>query len=68
MAPHTDAGQSSDAPIVSDNSCSTFLLRARMISPTRLPKGMGYASNMPKKHIHFDFLYGGDSTETSSCW
>ena len=67
MAPHTGVGRSSDVPIVGDDSCNALLLCAHMISPTRLPRGMVYASNMPQRHIHFGFLYGGDSMETNSC-
>jgi hypothetical protein len=56
MMPHTGVGWRKDALIIGDDSCGAHLLRARMISPTRLSRGMGYAGNMPKKYIYFEFL------------
>jgi hypothetical protein len=67
MMSHTGVGRRRDALIIGDDSCGAFLLRARMISPTRLPKGIGYAGNMPKRDIYFGFLHGGDTMETKSC-
>ena len=66
---HTSVGQRRDDIIIGDDSCGTFILCTRMISPTRLPRVMGYASNMPKTKIdiYFGFLYGGDTMETKSC-
>src|SRR6202048_489185 len=67
MMPHTGVGRRRDTLIIGDDSCSAFLLRARMISPTRFSRGIGYASNMPKRDIYFGFLHGGDTIETKSC-
>ena len=67
MMPHTGVGRCRDALIIGDDFCGALLLRASMISPTRLPKGMGYADNMPMKDIYFGFLYGGDTMKTNSC-
>jgi hypothetical protein len=53
MMPHTGLGRRRDIPIIGDNFCGAFLLRARIISLTRLPRVMGYTGNMPKKDIYF---------------
>ena len=37
MMPHIDVGRRRDILIIGDDSCSALLLRARIISPTRLP-------------------------------
>ena len=63
MMPHTGVGQRRDVFIIGDDSYGAFLLRARMISPTRLPRGIGYADNMPKRDIYFGFLDKGDTME-----
>ena len=67
MMSHIGVGQRRDALIIGDDSCGTLLFRARMITPTRLPNGIGYAGNMPNRDIYFGFLHGGDTTETKSC-
>ena len=67
MMPHTGVGRRKDAFIIGDNSCGAFFLCPCMISPTRFPRCMGYAGNMPKKYIYFGFLHGGDTMETKSC-
>jgi hypothetical protein len=66
MMPNTGVGRGVDVLIIGDDSCGVLLLRARMISPTRLSRGMGYAGNMPKRNIYFEFLHGGDTMETKS--
>jgi hypothetical protein len=63
----TSVGRRKDVLIIGDDSCGAFLFHARMISPKRLPRGMGYAGNMPKRDIYFGFLHGGDTMETKSC-
>jgi hypothetical protein len=67
MMPHTGVDWHMDALIIGDDFCGALLLHARMISPTRLSRGMGYAGNMPKGDIYFGFLHGGDTMETKSC-
>jgi hypothetical protein len=67
MMPHTGVGWRRVALIIGDNSCGALLLRAFMISPTKLSRGMGYADNMPKRDIYFSFLNGDDTMETKSC-
>ena len=64
---HTGVSRRRGALIIGDNSCGALLLRVRMISPTRLPKCMTYASNMPKRDIYFSFLHGGDMMENKYC-
>jgi hypothetical protein len=66
MMPHIGVGQRRDALIIGDDSCGALLLHARMISSTRLPRGMGYVGNMPKKDIYFGFLHSSDTMETNS--
>ena len=63
---HTGVGRRKDALIIGDNSCSAFLLCIPMISPTRLPRVMGYVGNMPKRGIYFGFLDSGDTKDTKS--
>jgi hypothetical protein len=67
MMPHTGVGGRRDALVIGDDSCGALLLCARMISPIRLPRGIGYVRNMPKRDIDFGFLHGGDPLETKSC-
>ena len=67
MMSHTGVGQRTDALIIGDDFCGALFLCARMISPTRLPRVMGYAGNMPKRNIYFGFLYGDDTMKTKSC-
>ena len=49
MMSYTGVGRRMGVLIIGDDSCGAFLLRANMISPTRLPRGMRYAGNMPKR-------------------
>ena len=49
IMPCTSLGRRMDALIIGNNSCSARLLRARMISPTRLPKCIGYAGNCQRE-------------------
>ena len=66
MMPHTGVGRRKDTLIIGDDSCAALLLCACMNNPTRLPRDMGYAGNMPKIDIYFGFLDGGDMMETNS--
>ena len=65
--PHTGVGRHMDALIINDNSCGELLICSCMISPTKLPRIMGYADNIPKRDIYLGFLCGGDTMETKSC-
>ena len=67
MMPYTGVGRRKDVLIIGDDSCGALLLHANMISPTRPPRGMGYAGNMPKRDIYIGFLYGDDKMKTNSC-
>ncbi len=67
MMPHIGVGRRMDALNIGDDSCGALLLRASMISPRRLPRGMGYAGNMPKIDIYFSFLYDGDTMKINYC-
>jgi hypothetical protein len=67
MMPHTGVGRRRDAFIIGDDSWGALLLHARMISPTRFPKGIRYAGNIPKRDIYFGVLHGGDTMESKSC-
>ena len=64
IMPHTGVNRHRDVLIIGDDSCSALILCASMISPTRLPRGMEYVGNMPKRDIYFGFLYGGDTMKT----
>ena len=66
MISHTDVGRRRDTLIIGDDSCGALLLRARIISPTRLPWDMRYAGNIPKRDIYFGFWHCGDTMETNS--
>ena len=67
MMSHTGVGRRRDALIIGYDYCGALLLRARIISPTRFPKDLGYAGNMRKRDIYFSFLHCGDTMETKSC-
>ena len=67
MMPHTGVCRRKDGLIIGDDSCGVLFLCARMISPTRLPKGIGYAGNMPNRVIYFGLLRDGDTLETKAC-
>ena len=59
MMPHTSVCRRRDALIIGDDTCGALLLRARMISPTRLPKVMGYVGNIaevPKSKPELEVL------------
>ena len=60
---HIGVGRRRAALIIGDDCCGALLLRACMISPTKLPRCMGYTGNMPKKDI---YLHNGDVIETKS--
>ena len=68
MMPHIGVGGRRDALIIGDDYCGALLLRASMISPTKVPRGIRYVGNMPKKDIYFGFLYGGDTMKTDFYW
>jgi hypothetical protein len=66
MMPHTGVSGRRDALNIGDDACGALYLHARMISPTRVSRGIRYAGNMPIRNIDVGFLHGGNPLETKS--
>ena len=60
IIPNSKVCRGRDTLAIGDDFGSRFLLGDRMHSPTCLGGIKTNASNMPKFHVHFGFLYNGD--------